>query len=197
MGDYGFSFFETADEDLVMAPEGVSCLSLVRVLDKMSETAEQRLMMWDVLAPMVCEIDDDDNIQNIYDLDNSDCETIQSLVKKLCMNPGMMRYQRFGVVAPGKGYNPDTGEELCVFICMYSDGPNSIEATVWDNVNRVLLMKPYKVERNSGTMSDALLLLSNKLAFDLSTKSANTEEMEDKVRSVLEAGFAMLDGKDS
>jgi len=196
MNKHDIQFFETDDEGMIMAPEGVSCLSFVAVLDKMAETCNSRSELWDQIVPMICEIDDNDDIQRVYDLDNCNCDTIQGVIKKLCMNPGMLRYQRFGVVAPGKGFNPNTGEQRFVFICMYSDGPNSVEAVVWDNDSRVLLMKPYQIERSSGTMSDAVLLLSNKLAFDLSPKSS-TQEMADKVREVLESSFAILEREDS
>jgi hypothetical protein len=184
-------------EGFIEAPYGVSALSLVRVIDELSNRLPHRSMLFDHVDPCVLEIDDEGKVCRTYEIGEMEFETLQDLIAYICVHPGMLSYKQFGVIAPGRGYNADTGEMRTVYICLYSDGPGSVESVVWDNDQRVLLMKPYKLERNQGTIGDAVLLLSNKLAFDLLPESVKTKDLTNTVEKNIEAGFAFITRRDN
>lgn len=196
-----FIHFDCEDENgeregSIEAPPGVSALSLVKLLSVTSDRLPHRSMLFDKIDPCVIEVDDEGTVKRCYEI-GDEFETIQELIAHICVNPGMLSYKQFGVIAPGKGQNVHTGEMRTVYICMYSDGPGSVESVVWDNDEQVLLMKPFKLERNQGTMGDAVLLLSNKLAFDLLPKSVKTRDLTDMVDKNIQAGFAFLNRRDN
>jgi len=182
-------------EGFIESPSGISVLSLVNLLDKLSNRLPNRSMLFDSVDPCVLEIDDEGALARHYEIGDK-FETIQELIAHICVNPGMLSYQRFGVIAPGKGMNMGMGEMRTIYVCLLSDGPGSVEVVVWDNNERVLLMKPYKLTRSNGTLGDAVLLLSNKLAFDLLPQTIKTRELVDMVDKNIQTGFALLTGKD-
>lgn len=200
MAEFIHFAFEDGDgnrEGFIEAPYGVSVLSLVRVIDELSNRLPHRSMLFDRVDPSVIEIDDEGKVCRTYEIGDMEFETLQDLIAYICVHPGMLSYKQFGVIAPGRGYNAETREMRTVYVCMYVTGPGVAEVVVWDNDRQVLLMKPYKLERNQGTIGDAVLLLSNKVAFDLLPESVKTKDLTNTVEKNIEAGFAFITRRDN